>query len=191
MKKTVLTFGLISGAILSTMMLATLPFLDRIGFDRGEIIGYTSMVVAFLLIFFGVRSYRDTIAGGTLGFGRAFAVAALISVVASLCYVATWEVIYWKLAPDFGTKYQAHLLDKARKNGESEEAIARKKADLDRFLELYKNPAINAAITFLEPLPVALVVSLVSAGVLSRRRNASSGLRGGAADRDENSISHA
>ena len=72
MKKTVLTFGLISGAILSAMMLATLPFLDRIGFDRGEIIGYTSMVVAFLLIFFGVRSYRDNVAGGTVGFGRAW-----------------------------------------------------------------------------------------------------------------------
>ena len=137
MKKTVLTFGLISGAILSAMMLATLPFLDRIGFDRGEIIGYTSMVVAFLLIFFGVRSYRDNVAGGTVGFGRALAVAVLISVVASLCYVATWEVIYYKVAPDFGAKYQAHLLDKARKNGESEEAIARRKAELDRFLELY------------------------------------------------------
>ena len=71
MKKTVLTFGLISGAILSAMMLATLPFLDGIGFDRGEIIGYTSMVLAFLLIFFGVRSYRDNVAGGTVGFGRA------------------------------------------------------------------------------------------------------------------------
>ncbi len=82
------------------------------------------MVVAFLLIFFGVRSYRDNVARGTVGFGRAFAVAALISLVASICYVATWEVIYWKLAPDFGTKYQAHLLDKVRKNGESEEAIA-------------------------------------------------------------------
>ena len=172
MKRTVLTFGLISGAILSAMMLATLPFLDRIGFDRGEIIGYTSMVVAFLLIFFGVRSYRDNVAGGTVGFGRALAVALLISVVASLCYVATWEVIYYKVAPDFGTKYQAHLLDKARKNGESEEAIARRKVELDGFLELYRNPAINVAITFLEPLPVALVVSLVSAGVLSRRRRA-------------------
>ena len=175
MKKTVLTFGLIAGALLSALMLATLPFLDRIGFDRGEVIGYTSMVVAFLLIFFGVRSYRDSLPGGTLSFGRAFGVGALIAVVASLCYVATWEVIYFKLAPDFGTKYQAHILAKAQKSGESEETIARKKAELDRFIELYRNPAINASITFLEPLPVALVVSLVSAGVLSRRKNASSG----------------
>ena len=53
--------------------------MDAIGFDRGEIIGYTSMVLAFLLIFFGVRSYRDNVAGGTVRFGRAFAVGALIA----------------------------------------------------------------------------------------------------------------
>jgi hypothetical protein len=181
MKKIVLVFGLISGAILSAMMLATIPFMDAIGFDRGAIIGYTSMVLAFLLIFFGVRSYRDNVAGGTVRFGRAFAVGALIAVVASLCYVATWEVIYFKLTPDFMTKYQAHLLDKARANGENAEAIARKKAEMDKFAELYRNPAINAAITFLEPLPVALIVTLVSAGVLSRRRKDPEGEKGMAA----------
>jgi hypothetical protein len=178
MRRIVLTFGLISGAILSAMMLATLPFLDRIGFDRGEVIGYTSMVLAFLLIFFGVRSYRDNVAGGTIGFGRALAVGAMIAAVASLCYVITWEVIYFKLTPDFFAKYQAHLVDKARQAGEGEEAIARRKAEMDRFAELYRNPAINAAITFLEPLPVALVMSLVSAGVLSRRRVAGSSRAG-------------
>lgn len=169
MKKIVLTFGLIAGAILSAMMLVTLPFAESIGFDRGEVIGYTAMVAAFLMIFFGIRSYRDNVAGGSVRFGRAFAVGALIALVASVCYVITWEVIYFKLAPDFGAKYQAHLLEKARKDGESEESIARKKAEMDRFAELYSNPAINAAITFIEPLPVGLVVALVSAGVLSRR----------------------
>jgi len=170
MKKIVLTFGLISGAILSAMMLATVPFMDAIGFDRGEIIGYTTMVVAFLLIFFGVRSYRDNVAGGTLRFGRALAVGSLIAVVASLCYVATWELIHFKLAPDFLAKYQAYSLEKARAEGETEAAIGRKKADMEKFAKLYKNPAINAAITFVEPLPVALIVALVSAVVLSRRR---------------------
>ena len=170
MKKIVLTFGLISGAILSGMMIVTLPFQDAIGFDRGAILGYTTMVGAFLLIYFGVRSYRDNIAGGTVRFGRAFAVGALIAVVASLCYVATWEVYYFKFAPDFMTKYQAHMLDNARADGASAEAIAIKKAEMDKLAILYKNPAINAAMTFLEPLPVALIVVLVSAGVLSRRK---------------------
>ena len=79
------------------------------------IIGYTTMVLAFLLIFFGVRSYRDNVAGGTVRFGRAFAVGALIAVVASLCYVATWEVIYYKFAPDFVHEVSgAHAREGAR-----------------------------------------------------------------------------
>jgi hypothetical protein len=170
MKKIVLTFGLIAGAILSAMMVATLPFLDSIGFDRGEVIGYTSMIVAFLLIFFGVKSFRDNVAGGSVTFGRAFVVGVQIALVASVCYVATWQVIYYKLAPDFGEKYTAHVIEKARADGASEAEIAKEKADMEKFMELYKNPLVNIGMTFLEPLPVALVVALVSAGVLSRRR---------------------
>lgn len=170
MKKTVLIFGLISGAIISVMMIISMAFLDDIGFDRGEVVGYTSMVVAFLLVFFGIRSYRDNIAGGEVKFGRAFAVGALIVAVSSLCYVATWEVIYFRLMPDFGAKYQAHMMEKARASGASEAALAQKKAEMDELVVLYRNPAINASIPFLEPLPVGLIIALVSAGVLSRRR---------------------
>lgn len=170
MKKIVLTFGLIAGGILAAMMFATLPFQDAIGFDRAEVIGYTSMVVAFLLIFFGVKSFRDNVAGGSVSFGRAFAVGMQIAAVAALCYAAAWQVVYYKLAPDFADKYQAHVLQEAREEGASEVEIAKQKADMAKFLELYKNPVINVAITFLEPMPVALVIALVSAGVLSRRR---------------------
>jgi hypothetical protein len=170
MRKTVLTFGLIAGAILSVMMLATLPFLDRIGFEHGQVIGYTTMVLAFLLVFFGIRAYRDNVAGGSVSFGRAFAVGSLIVGIASVCYVVTWQVIYYKLAPDFMVKYQAHVVHQARARGESQAAIDKRAADMQRMTELFRNPAINAAITFLEPLPVGLVIALVSAGVLGRRR---------------------
>ena len=170
MRKTVLTFGLIAGGILSVMMLATMPFMDKIGFDRGEVIGYTTMVLAFLLIYFGVRSYRDNVAGGSVSFGRAFAVGALIAFVASACYVATWELIYHKIAPDFVAKYQAHVIEEARASGVSQAEIERRTADMQRFAAMYRNPLLNAAITFIEPLPVGLVFALVSAGILSRRR---------------------
>jgi len=173
MKKTVWTFGLISGAILSAMMLLTLPFMDRIGYDRGMVIGYTTMVVAFLLVFFGVRSYRDDVAGGSVGFGRALAVGSLIAVIASVCYVATWEVIFFNFAPDFLEKMQAHMLEKAVASGESPAAIQAQVAEMQRFAEMYRNPFINAAITFIEPLPVGLVFALVSAGILSRKRRTS------------------
>ena len=117
---------------------------------------------------------------GVIRFGRAFAVGALIAAVASLCYVATWEVIYFRLSPDFAVKYAAHAAEKARAAGESEAAIAKQKADMQKFAELYRNPVINSAITFLEPLPVALVVALVTAGVVSRRKKGESPMRAGA-----------
>ena len=170
MKKTVLTFGLISGAVISVMMLLTIPFHDAIGFGIGGfIVGYTTMVLAFLLIYFGVRSYRDNVAGGTVRFGRAFAVGALIGLVSSMCYVATWEVMYFKFMPDFMDKYGAHVIEKARASGENEAAIAKRKQEMAKFAEMYKNPAFNAAATLVEPLPVALLVALIAAGVLSRR----------------------
>jgi hypothetical protein len=170
MKKTVWTFGLISGAILSATMLATIPFVVSIGFDYGMLVGYTTMVLAFLLVFFGVRSYRDNVAGGTVGFGRAAAVGSLIVVIAAACYVATWELIYFELAPDYAAKIEAHMVQQARSSGKSPEAIQEQIAGVRRNMELYRNPAINAAITFVEPLPVGLVFVLVSAGVLSRAR---------------------
>ena len=169
MRRTVWTFGLMSGALLSFFMLATLKFQDAIGFDRAEVVGYTAMVLAFLLVFFGVRSYRDTVGAGSVGFGRALAVGALISLIACLCYVATWELIYYKLAPDFAAKYQAYAIEQAKAKGASQADIDKKIADTERFMAMYRNPVFNAAMTFLEPLPVALVFTLVSAGVLRRR----------------------
>ena len=170
MRKIVLTFGLIAGAILSAMMLATLPFMDKIGFEKGEIIGYSTMVLAFLMVFFGVKSYRDNVAGGTVTFGRAFVVGLLITLVASVCYVATWQVVYYKLAPDFGEKYATYAVEKATKSGATEAQIAAQKKEVTEFMAMYKNPLVNIALTLLEPLPVGLLFTLVTAGALSRKR---------------------
>ena len=170
MRKIVLTYGLIAGAILSLMMLVTIPFQDRIGFDKGAVIGYTTMVIAFLMIFFGVRSYRDNVAGGSVGFGRALGVGLLITAIASICYVATWQLIYYRLAPDFLDKYSAYTIEKAKTSGASDAVIAARTQEMAEFSEMYRNPLINVAITFLEPLPVGVVFAVVTAGVLCRRR---------------------
>jgi hypothetical protein len=170
MKKIVWTFGLIAGAILSAMMLLTIPYVDEIGYDRGMVVGYTTMVLSFMLVYFGVRSYRDNVAGGQIGFGRAMAVGSLIVLIASVCYVATWELMYFKLAPEYAAEIQAQMIAKARAGGGSPEAVQQKVEEIQRFAVMYRNPAINAAITFLEPLPVGLVIALVTAGILSRGR---------------------
>jgi Protein of unknown function (DUF4199) len=173
MKKTVLTFGLLSGAVSSAMMLLTLPFLDRIGFERSEILGYTLIVASFLLVFFGVRSYRENVAGGSLTFGRAFVVGLLITLVSCACYVVTWEFIYFKLAPDFADKYGAYVLERARASGASQESLQATAREMHAFKQMYDKPMFNAAISFLEPFPIGFVVTLISAAVLRRTPRAS------------------
>jgi hypothetical protein len=170
MRRIVLTFGLIAGAVLSAMMLVTIPFMDRIGFDRAMVIGYASMVLGFLMVYFGIRSYRDEVAGGHVTFGRALTVGLLITVVASVCYVATWQVVYHRVAPDFMEQYAAHEIAKARRSGATEAEVAAKAREMAEFSAMYQNPLFNAGFTFLEPLPVGVLLSLVSAGMLSRRR---------------------
>jgi amino acid transporter len=182
MKRTVWTFGLIAGAIMSAMMVITLPMADRIGFDTAEVLGYTTIIAAFLLIFFGIRSYRDNQAGRRISFGRALLVGTLINIVASACYVATWQVIYQRIGPEFMERMAAHQVEEMRADGATDAQIAAKQAQLQKFAELYKNPLVNAAVTFLEPFSVGLIVALVSAGILRRRRNGADALADGVAD---------
>jgi hypothetical protein len=169
MKKTVLTFGLISGAIMGAMMFGTMGLIGRIGFDRAEILGYTSMVLAFLLVFFGIRSYRENVGGGTISFGRAVAVGILIMVISSVCYVIAWEIIYFNFAHDFVNKYADYMVQQVKSSGASQQVIQAKLEEMRRFKQLYDNPFFNVAITFLEPLPVGVIITLISAVILRKR----------------------
>jgi hypothetical protein len=169
MKKTVLTFGLISGAVSAAMMLLTVPFADRIGWDKGEILGYTTIVVSALLVYFGVRSYRENAGGGRLTFGRGFAVGILITLISSACYVGTWELVYYKLMPGFAEKYAAHMVEQAKASGASQQKVAETEQKAKQFKVMYDNPVNNVAMTFTEVFPIGLVVTLVSAGILRRK----------------------
>jgi hypothetical protein len=84
--------------------------------------------------------------------------------------VATWQVAYHRLAPDYLDKYAAYQVEKARESGASEAQIAEETKKMAEFKEMYKNPLVNIAFTFLEPLPVGIVFTLVTAGVMSRKR---------------------
>src|SRR5437868_8630183 len=170
MKKTVLTFGLISGAIMTAMMFGTLPFTNSAWLQaHSMVIGYTTMVLSFMLVFFGIRSYRENIGGGTITFGRAFAVGILITLISSVLYVIAWEIIYFNFAHDFVDKYAAHMVEQVRASGASAEKIQAQLQQMKKFKEMYENPFFNAAITFTEPFPVGLIITLISAAILRKK----------------------
>ena len=165
MKKTVLTFGLISGAIMTAMMFGTLPFTDSPWLQSHSMfVGYTTMVLSFMLVFFGIRSYRENVGDGTITFGRAFAVGILITLISAVLYVVTWEIMYFGV-PSFGEKFMTMCVAHIKNSGASPEAI---QTQLNQ-LKYLDNPLINAAMTFAEPFPVGLIITLVSAAILRKK----------------------
>jgi hypothetical protein len=135
----------------------------------GMVVGYTAIVLSFLLVFFGIRSYRDNVNGGTISFGRAFKVGILITLISCAFYIITWEILYFKLMPDFSEKLTNHLMEQVRNSGASPAQVATELEQTRSFLEWYKNPFFNAVVTLIEPFPVGLIVTLISAAILRRK----------------------
>jgi hypothetical protein len=173
MKRIVLIFGVISGVIASALMFLTLPLLERDTNVNAYVVGYATILLSLLLVFFGIRSYRENVGHGSITFGRAFAVGILISLISCVFYVASWEVIYFNFMPDFVEKYTARTVEKMRQKGASDATIAETRKEMAEMKVMLDNPATNAAMTFIEPFPVGLVVTLVSAAILRRRKAAS------------------
>lgn len=169
MKKTVLTFGILSGVVSALLMFTTVFFVDDIGFDKGVFVGYTGIVVSLLFVYFGVRSYRDNHLGGKISFGRAFGVGLLITLISCVFYVIAWEIEYATMFSDFMDRYAAFAMDKARAEGATEAALAAKTAEIADMRRMMDNPIQRPLLVFLEPFPVGLLVTLISAAVLRKK----------------------
>jgi hypothetical protein len=170
MKKNVLIYGLISGLIVSVLMAVNLSMVSKNGnFDNSVLIGYASMIIAFSLIFVGIKNFRDKYNGGVISFGKAFKVGFFITLIASTIYVIVWLIEEHYFFPDFMDKYTANELNKLQASGISATKLASKTKELEQAKEMYKNPALKILMTYMEILPVGLVVTLISSLILRRK----------------------
>ncbi|GAA4460180.1 DUF4199 domain-containing protein [Nemorincola caseinilytica] len=173
MKKIVITAGLISGVIASTIMGISMSMCaSDPGYEGSMLIGYASMVLAFSLIFVAVKNYRDKQNGGVVSFGKALSIGLLIAFIASTMYVLTWAIMYNYFLPDFMDKYTHHMVERAQQSGDQKK-IAETMAQIQEWKDGYKNPVYFTLITYAEIFPVGLIVSLIAAAIL--RKNDKSG----------------
>ena len=102
-------------------------------------------------------------------FGRGLAVGLLITLISTVCYAAAFEVMYFKLVPDFGERFSTCMVEHARAAGSTSEEVERVAGQARVLKQLYDNPATNAALTFATSFPIGLVVTLISAAILKRK----------------------
>lgn len=166
MKKTVLIFGLVIGAILGTNTVIMMnQMCSNPDFKGNDILGYAAMVVIFSLIFFGIRSYRNQHLKGFISFRKAFKTGFLIALVGSTLYVIIGLLHYYLFVPEFLDVYIAYVL----KNTPAADLPA-KTAEMAHFKEMYGNPLFAVFISYMEVLPVATVVALLSALLLTKKQ---------------------
>jgi hypothetical protein len=170
MKKNVLVYGLISGICVATFMAASIAYCyNKNSFEGSMLLGYAAMLLSFSLIFVGVKNYRDKFNGGIISFGKAFLMSIYMALIASTLYVAGWMIAYYNFFPDFIDKLAAYQLSPAKTSQMSPEQVAAIRAQVDMFREWYSTWFGVAGATYMEILPVGLLVAIITALALKRK----------------------
>lgn len=166
MKKNVLTYGLIMGAIFTagTIYMSELLFYKNPEIKSNDLLGYVVMLVIYSLIFIGIRNYRNHQPDGIISFKKAFKTGALITLTASTLYVLICLIYLYQFAPDYMEKYTEYVL---RHTSPAE--LEAKTQSMEDFKTMYKNPLFVILLTYAEILPLGLFVSLISAFILKKK----------------------
>jgi hypothetical protein len=161
MKKLVLVYGSIAGAIVALMLIISFVVLignstDPADHDMtwGMVIGFTAQFLAMSFIFIATYSYKKNVLGGSIKFWPAFKIGLLISLIASTIYVITWVILYKTGSSAVMETMAQQELAKAKP-----EDVAAIKARWD-FYRTYPGLILW---TYLEILPTGILMSLISA----------------------------
>ncbi len=166
MKRNSLIYGLAAGGFLIAGM-ALGYFLGGAG-GYSETFGYAFMLVALSVVFVGVKRYRDRELGGVIRFSTAFLLGLGITLVASVIYVASWEVVLYLTDYAFAEEYYQSVIEAKRAAGLSGAELEAEAARIDGLVEQYSNPVFRLPVTFIEIFPIGLLVTLIAAAVLRK-----------------------
>jgi len=170
MINTIFLFGTMAGLIVISAIIAVIVASSgqpEMG-QHSELLGYTIMLVALSMIFFGVKSYRDRELGGVIRFLPAFMMGIGISVVAGIIYVMVWEVYMAYTHYTFMDGYAASYIAHQKAAGVSGAALDKVVAEMEHLKVQYADPLFRLPMTFMEIFPVGFLISLLSAAVLRR-----------------------
>lgn len=164
MKKIIFKNGILGGIFVSIVMIAMTYFMKtHPNQEPNPIIGFISMLLAFITVIIGIKGARSD-NEGRITFGKAILTGLGISFVIATIYVLVWLVIFYNFFPDFMEKYSEMVLKNTKP-----EALAAKTAEMNQMAEWYKNPMMVILLTYAEILPIGIVVSLISALLLRKK----------------------
>lgn len=170
MSKTLLIYGVLSGAIISASMLVGMSMMSSSGAESSMVIGYGIMLIPISLIFFGVKAHRNKNLGGDIKFGKAALAGLIITLIMTIFYIGTWE-IYFSNNPDVMNDYFNADIEKVKNSGLSQEKIEEIiKMKTEQKENYQTNSGFRMLMTFAEIFPFGLLITLISALILKKKK---------------------
>ncbi len=167
MTRFILFYGSAAGLAVSAFLIAGIFLIDGPG---SPLFGYLTMLVSLSVIFLAVKRYRDRNGGGVIKFWPALALGVSIAVVAATFYVLAWEIYFNASNGAWLDGYVDSMVANRQAGGAGEEALAAYRTEMEEMMALYRNWWFRIPVTYSEILPVGVLISLVSAGLLRNAR---------------------
>ncbi len=97
---------------IATLIVVGIPVVQNLitgtskeSFAIGEIIGYTTMIIAMATVFVAMKHFRDNMNEGIMSFGQGLQIGLGISMVGGLAFAIYNAVFVTLIMPDFNEQY--------------------------------------------------------------------------------------
>ena len=152
MSSIIVKYGFYSLLTAAIIFLAALLLGADLSMDAQAILGYASMVVSLLFVFFGIKHFRDNKNEGAITFRKAFIIGVFITLFAAAGFAIVDFVYTTVINPDFMKEY----IEAMKANGSTE------------VIPEYGS-AFLALIMFLTVLVIGIIMTILSGLILARK----------------------
>lgn len=168
MQKTIFRFGFYGIALMLVILFTSFfIFKGRENWEAQEILGYTTIVISLVFVYFGIRHWRDNYNAGQLTFGQGLKLGSLITLFPSVAFgLFTWLEVS-VLDPGFSDKYYGYQVQKMKAStppDKIQEALQK----LESEKEMFSSPFLQFAVMFLTVFLIGIVITVISSLILQK-----------------------
>lgn len=169
MLRTILIWSFIAGFIMvgsfHLMNLTT----DALSGDHslGYVFGFGSMIIAYSTTYFAVRKVRS--GSKRWNFGKAWGTGLSVLAISSVIYVVGWIQFSANHPGVMDGYFEAQIQQYQIEFADQPEVLAQKVAEAEQYkIDYTNNEPWTWAMTYMEPLPVGLLFTLIIAALLRK-----------------------
>lgn len=162
-------YGLYAGLtmILISIITNLLMPISLENYSTAEALGYLSILIGFLFVFFGLRAIRRKL-GGEMKFSTALQYGLGISLIAAVMFAVYTALVLRVLYPDFADVAAEYYTQQINTSALTEAEKTEEIAQMQAMMANSDNFWFQSLVMFVTVLAVGLLVSLVSAFLVTR-----------------------